>query len=63
MLPPGVTYHASWIDAAGERCFQVMEAPDATALNAWISHWADLAEFEIIPVQTSGEFWASGELK
>ena len=29
MLPDGVTYHKSWIDAARARCFQVMEATDA----------------------------------
>jgi hypothetical protein len=63
LLPPDVIYHASWIDAAGERCFQVMEAPDAATLDTWISHWDDLAEFEVIPVQTSDDFWAEGELK
>ena len=25
MLPEGITYHASWVDSAGTRCFQVME--------------------------------------
>jgi hypothetical protein len=28
MLPQGVLYHASWIDPAAARCFQVMEALD-----------------------------------
>jgi hypothetical protein len=27
MLPEGVTYHASWVDLTGVRCFQIMEAP------------------------------------
>jgi hypothetical protein len=26
MLPPGVTYHVSGVDAEGGRCFQIMEA-------------------------------------
>jgi hypothetical protein len=24
MLPEGVVYHASWVDPAGARCFQLM---------------------------------------
>ena len=59
MLPEGVTYHASWIDAQNARCFQVMEAPDWESLEPWINAWNDLVDFEMIPVQTSAEFWAS----
>jgi hypothetical protein len=59
MLPDGVVYHASWIDAAGGRCFQIMESPSTELLNVWTSRWNDLVEFEIIPVVTSGEYWAS----
>jgi len=58
MLPEGVTYHASWMDSAGARCFQIMEAPNPELLNAWASRWDDLVEFEIVPVLTSLEFWA-----
>jgi len=57
MLPQGVTYDASWVDAAGERCYQVMEAPSAELLNEWVRRWEDLVEFEIVPVVTSAEFW------
>ena len=57
MLPEGVTYHASWVDLAGTRCFQVMGAPDPDLLKVWASRWDDLIDFEIIPVLTSGEFW------
>ena len=59
MLPEGVGYHASWVDRAGARCFQVMEAPRRELLDAWISRWDDLVEFEIVPVETSAEFWAA----
>ena len=58
MLPDGVTYRASWMDVAGDRCFQLMEAPDRESLAPWISRWEDLVVFEIIPVLTSAEFWA-----
>jgi len=58
MLPPGVTYHASWMDAAVGRCFQVMEADRAEILADWVRCWDDLVEFEIVPVVTSAEFWA-----
>lgn len=59
MLPEGVIYHASWVDAANARCFQVMEAPDWEALKAWTDEWDDLVDFEIVPVVTSQEFWAA----
>lgn len=57
MLPEGVTYHASWVDPARTRCYQVMEAPDAERLNEWVRCWEDLVEFEVVPVVTSAEFW------
>jgi len=58
MLPDGVTYQASWMDEAGSRCFQIMEAPALDALNEWVRRWDDLVEFEITPVLTSADFWA-----
>jgi Protein of unknown function (DUF3303) len=58
MLPEGVTYHASWMEPTGTRCFQVMEAPDCEMLNDWISRWDDLVDFEIVPVERSADFWA-----
>ncbi len=58
MLPDGVAYHASWVDAAGTRCFQIMEAPRREALDAWVSRWDDLVDFEIVPVLASADFWA-----
>ncbi len=59
MLPDGVTYHASWMEPSGVRCFQIMEAPTLAALNLWVARWNDLVDFEIIPVVASAEFWAS----
>jgi hypothetical protein len=58
MLPDGVVYHASWIDPIEVRCFQLMEADDAASLEDWVSRWADLADFEIVPVRASQDYWA-----
>ena len=63
MLPEGLTYQSSWIDPKAARCYQIMEARDATLLDAWTKNWDDLADFEIIPVQTSADFWASAQNK
>ena len=57
MLPEGVSYQASWIDSAGARCFQVMEAANPDLLTTWVSRWNDLIDFEIVPVVTSGQYW------
>ena len=59
MLPDGVSYHASWVDSQGARCFQLMEASNAESLNSWIDVWNDLIDFEIVPVVTSREFWSA----
>ncbi len=59
MLPPDVLYHVSWVDPQNSRCFQVMSAPDRESLQPWVVCWEDLVEFEIIPVQTSADFWAA----
>ena len=63
MLPEGVVYHASWVEPSGARCFQVMEAEDAALLQAWVIRWDDLADFEIVPVLTSHQFWAEFDKK
>lgn len=58
MLPEGVAYHASWVDPAGARCFQIMETAHPELLNLWVSRWDDLVDFEIVPVLTSSDFWS-----
>ncbi|MGC1687386.1 MAG: DUF3303 family protein [Candidatus Acidiferrales bacterium] len=63
MLPEGVTYHASWVDSAGTRCYQIMEAPDAESLNVWIARWQDLIAFEVVSVLTSADFWSKKHLE
>ena len=58
MLPDGVAYRTSWVEPDGSRCFQIMEADDRKLLEIWASRWQDLADFEIVPVLTSQQFWA-----
>jgi hypothetical protein len=59
MLPEGVTYQASWVDPAGGRCFQLMEASHAELLLPWVHRWDDLMDFEIAAVLTSQDYWSS----
>jgi len=63
MLPEGVLYHVSWVDSAGTRCFQVMEAANRELLETWTRRWDDLIDFEIVPVLTSSDFWAKTPLE
>jgi hypothetical protein len=58
MLPEGVTYQASWINPENCRCYQIMEAPDRESIGMWIEKWADLVDFEVVPVVTSAEYWS-----
>jgi len=58
MLSEGAAYQASWIDSRGTRCFQIMEARDSELLKTWTSRWDDLTDFEIVPVESSADFWA-----
>lgn len=52
MLPPGLLYVDSWIvdDGRYDRCYQLMETDDPALFDAWLSHWRDLGEFEVLPV-------------
>jgi hypothetical protein len=62
-LSEGVTYHASWVDSGGNRCFRIMEAARLELLNTWVSRWDDLIDFEIVPVLTSADFWAKTKVE
>lgn len=55
MLPGGLRYVSSWIDADFTKCFQLMETDDFQLFDEWTSRWNDLTDFEIIPVMTSEE--------
>lgn len=53
MAPEGLTYVGSWIETNFDRCFQLMECTDARLLQQWVLRWADLIEFEFVPVVPS----------
>ena len=55
MAPGGLVYVSSWVDSELERCYQVMETPERSLLDAWMANWSDLVDFEVHPVLTSNE--------
>lgn len=61
MIPEnaGISYVQSWMTTDAAACFQIMEAPSREALNPWIDAWRDLVDFEVIPIQTSHDFWTA----
>lgn len=52
-MPEGLRYLDSWIEANFDRCFQLVEADDISAIQRWILAWRDLVEFEVVPVTPS----------
>jgi hypothetical protein len=48
MLPEGLVYIDSWLEATGERCFQLMETNDPALFDRWMDRWKDLVRFEIV---------------
>lgn len=55
MMPPGLTYVSSWVEPDFSRCFQLVECDDPALIDRWIAEWADLVDFEVVPVITSAE--------
>ena len=57
MLPDGLRYVDSWVvdDGPLDRCFQLMETDDPALFDVWTAAWADLADFEIVPVVASAD--------
>ena len=53
MLPDGLKYVDSWVEANFDRCFQLMECDDLRLFQHWTVRWQDLVDFEIIPVVPS----------
>lgn len=53
MMPEGLRYVDSWIQADLARCFQIMECDDVTLLQEWVLQWSDLVRFEIVPLAPS----------
>ena len=55
MMPAGLDYVDSWVEADFNRCFQLVKSDDPALIGQWTSHWDDLVDFEIVPVITSKE--------
>ncbi len=55
MAPEGLSYVASWVDRDLKLCYQLMETEDPKLLDAWMTNWSDLVDFEVHPVMTSKE--------
>jgi hypothetical protein len=56
MLPAGLVFLDSWVDARSlDRCFQLMETDDPALFDEWTAKWSDLVDFEIVPVTSSAE--------
>lgn len=55
LMPEGLHYVTSWITEDLTRCYQVMETAERALLEQWLAEWADLMEFEVLPVLASAE--------
>ncbi|MEM9515546.1 MAG: DUF3303 family protein [Actinomycetota bacterium] len=56
MLPDGLEYVDSWVDAATHsRCFQLMRAEQRDVLDVWIRRWSDIVAFEVVEVVSSSD--------
>ena len=55
MLPEGLTYVDSLVEANFDRCFRLMECDDPRLFQEWVARLGDLIEFEIVPVVPSKE--------
>ncbi|HLJ94089.1 MAG TPA: DUF3303 family protein [Gemmataceae bacterium] len=53
LMPEGLHYQASWVEADLGRCFQLMECADVRLLQQWVAQWQDLIDFEIVAVTAS----------
>ena len=53
MMPDGLKYVGSWVEANFDRCFQLMECDDPRMFQQWVIQWHDLIDFEIVPVVSS----------
>ena len=61
LMPDGLEYVASWISEDLKRCYQLMRTDDGALFQLWTQQWADLVDFEIVPVRSSAEVAATME--
>lgn len=50
MPPQGVKMLGRWHAADQSQGFVLAETDDAKALCKWVTEWADLIEFEVVPI-------------
>ncbi len=55
MMPEGLEYVSSWINADLTMCWQLMQTEDESLFQSWTDNWKDLMDFDIVPVRTSAE--------
>ena len=55
LAPEGLDYVNSWVTPDLTTCYQVMQTEDRALLDEWLANWADIVNFEVIPVITSPE--------
>ena len=55
MMPEGLEYVSSWINADLTMCWQLMQTEDFALFDRWIANWRDLIDFEICPVLSSAQ--------
>ncbi len=53
LAPDGLKYVSSWVTTDLATCYQVVECEEPQLLEQWMARWADLVDFEVIPVITS----------
>lgn len=49
LAPDGLHYVSSCVTTDGTRCYQVMECDEPHLLDAWMTAWRDLVDFEVVP--------------
>ena len=59
LLPEGLTYVGSRVEANRDRCFQLTECDDARLLQQCLARRRDVADFEFVPVVPSQETLAT----
>jgi len=50
LLPEGLYYLNSWVNAEENICFQLMESNDAKLFDTWIENWKEFTDFEVFPI-------------
>lgn len=55
MMPPGLSYVASWVTRDLRRCYQIVACDDRALIDIWTAAWQDLVAFTVEPVIESAE--------